>query len=75
MGLGCQTADLGCPSSTTGTLNAKIGQPNGLTDRRNFGKSAGSEAQRPMFGLTPWFAFLRRALVFFLLRFFDGIRE
>jgi hypothetical protein len=27
-----------------------------------------------MFGLTPWFAFLRRALVFFLVRFFDGIR-
>ena len=27
-----------------------------------------------MFGLTPWLAFLRRALVFFLLRFFDGIR-
>ena len=39
-----KTADLGCPSSTTGTLNAKIGQPNGLTDRRNFGKCAGKRS-------------------------------
>ena len=33
----------------------------------------GFEGQRPIFGLMPWLAFLRRALVFFLLRFFDGI--